>query len=133
MHFGFDTDGPSAVMRFGFRIGTPVTGDARNGVAGASQAWWVPSASLTAAGMNLRCTVQSLAMQSAIQSPQWVGQFSNPAARIAPFTCSFVAGVGSTRGSRTSGEHLPSTLAAYFTGAGLVSANSASCNGIRRC
>ena len=45
----------------------------------------------------------------------------------------FVARVGSTSGSRTSGEHFPSTLAAYFTGPGLASTKSASCSGIRRC
>ena len=131
--FGFDAGGPPAVTRFGFQTGTPVTGDTRNAITGEMWSCRAPSSNLTAAGMNLRCIVHSPSMQSAVRAPEVVVQFSKPAERIAPFTCSFVACVGSTSGSRTSGEHLPSTLAAYFTGAGLVSANSASCSGMRRC
>ena len=38
----------------------------------------------------------------------------------------------STNGRRTSARALPSRLAAYFTGAGLVSQNIAACSGARR-
>ena len=59
-------------------------------------------------------------------------QLSSPALRIARCTLSCVSGMIVHSGCRTSAVQRPSRDAAYLTGAGLVSANSASCNGIRR-
>src|SRR5438477_9492204 len=59
-------------------------------------------------------------------------QLRRPALRIARCTFSWVSGRIAHNGCRTSGVQRPSTDAAYLTGAGLVSANSASCSGIRR-
>src|SRR5579864_451918 len=61
-----------------------------------------------------------------------LSQLSRPAPRIAPCTFSWVAGVVSHSGRRTSAVQRPSSEAAYLTGAGLVSTKSASCNGINR-
>src|SRR5215469_2028447 len=59
-------------------------------------------------------------------------QFSRPAERIASLTRVCAADDADTSGSRTSGDDLPSNEAAYFTGAGLVSTNSASCRAANR-
>ena len=59
-------------------------------------------------------------------------QLRRPALRIARCTFSCVSGRIAHNGCRTSGVQRPSRDAAYLTGAGLVSANSASCSGIRR-
>src|SRR5271166_6472824 len=59
-------------------------------------------------------------------------QLSRPAPRIACCTLCCVSGTIAQSGWRTSGVQRPSSEAAYLTGAGLVSANSASCSGISR-
>src|SRR6185437_3465608 len=59
-------------------------------------------------------------------------QLRRPALRIARCTFSCVSGMMAQSGWRTSAVQRPSSEAAYLTGAGLVSANSASCSGISR-
>ena len=111
----------------------PVVGEPLTVVAGAMRVRIAPFLILVAIGKGLRYVVLALAVEGVFAPVTGRCQFSSPAERIASFTRSFVASVGSTSGSRTSGEHLPSTLAAYFTGPGLVSEKSASCSGMRRC
>src|SRR6516164_1922085 len=59
-------------------------------------------------------------------------QLRRPALRIVRCTLSCVSGMIAHSGWRTSAVQRPSNETAYLTGAGLVSANNASCNGIRR-
>src|SRR5437868_15206703 len=65
-------------------------------------------------------------------SKHGIDQFMMPAPCIAFFTWARAFSLASTIGRRKSGVHLPSKDAAYFTGAGLVSQNRASCSGISR-
>ena len=51
---------------------------------------------------------------------------------MASRTCFLVASVHSTSGRRSLALAWPTSSAPYFTGAGLVSTNSALCSGIRR-
>ena len=124
---------PSTAPRIGFRVCAALTGDAIRTIDGAIRAWIAPSPNLTARRSGTAPHRSRPRDAERGHIPRFSGQFSSPVERIALSTLSFVACVGSTSGSRTSGEHLPSTFAAYFTGAGLVSAKSASCSGIMRC
>ena len=59
-------------------------------------------------------------------------QFNNPTSVIAARTFARVPSMIGASGKRQCSEVFPSSDAANFTGAGLVSANSASCSGTKR-
>ena len=59
-------------------------------------------------------------------------QFNSPAFVIAARTFAFDVSESGANGRRTVSSHLPSRLAAYFTGEGDVSQNNVSCSGINR-